>query len=78
MSNMWHMQASSPDLTEDDDGEEDYECHTVYTARCLLMKVPSQQQGHHGQTRDVMRSPSTDGHIELNRTRSASRRTDAA
>lgn len=63
MSNMWHIQASSADLTEDDDGEEDYEC--------LFMKAPSQQQGHRGQTGDVIRSPSTDGHIEMNRTRSS-------
>ncbi len=40
MSNVWHIQASSADLTEDDDGEEDYECHTVYTARCVFMKFP--------------------------------------
>lgn len=47
-------------------GEEEYECHIIY--RSLFMKVPSQQQGHRGQTRDVIQSPSTDGHIEMNRT----------
>lgn len=47
-------------------GEEEYECHIIY--RSLFMKVASQQQGHRGQTRDVIQSPSTDGHIEMNRT----------
>lgn len=47
-------------------GEEEYECHIIY--RSLFMKVPSQHQGHRGQTRDVIQSPSTDGHIEMNRT----------
>lgn len=47
-------------------GEEEYECHIIY--RSLFMKVPSQRQGHRGQTGDVIQSPSTDGHIEMNRT----------